>query len=109
MAKERNTADAYRKKAYEGDTKAMNNLGEDIPVIMDGMYLGDYILDTSNLNKTEFIILPVLTVFLHVGVLDQRHDHGDEQRQREGNRRQRQRDPDAVSQQPGKGIHQDIP
>ena len=38
-------------------------LGEDIPVIMDGMYLGDYILDTSNLNKTEFIILPVLTVF----------------------------------------------
>ncbi|MBQ2496180.1 MAG: sel1 repeat family protein, partial [Prevotella sp.] len=27
MAKERNTADAYRKKAYEGDTKAMNNLG----------------------------------------------------------------------------------
>ena len=27
MPKERNKADGYRKKAYEGDTKAMNNLG----------------------------------------------------------------------------------
>ena len=27
MPKERNKADAYREKAYEGDTKAMNNLG----------------------------------------------------------------------------------
>ena len=27
MPKERNTADSYREKAYEGDTKAMNNLG----------------------------------------------------------------------------------
>ena len=27
MSKERNRADAYREKAYEGDTKAMNNLG----------------------------------------------------------------------------------
>ena len=27
MPKERNKADGYREKAYEGDTKAMNNLG----------------------------------------------------------------------------------
>ena len=27
MPKERNKADSYREKAYEGDTKAMNNLG----------------------------------------------------------------------------------
>ena len=27
MSKERNKADGYREKAYEGDTKAMNNLG----------------------------------------------------------------------------------
>ena len=27
MPKERNKADTYREKAYEGDTKAMNNLG----------------------------------------------------------------------------------
>ncbi len=27
MQKERNKADGYREKAYEGDTKAMNNLG----------------------------------------------------------------------------------
>ena len=27
MSKERNRADAYREKAYEGDTKAINNLG----------------------------------------------------------------------------------
>ena len=27
MPKERNQADGYREKAYEGDTKAMNNLG----------------------------------------------------------------------------------
>ena len=27
MPKERNKADDYRKKAYAGDTKAMNNLG----------------------------------------------------------------------------------
>ena len=26
MPKERNKADSYREKAYEGDTKAMNNL-----------------------------------------------------------------------------------
>ena len=26
MPKERNKADGYREKAYEGDTKAMNNL-----------------------------------------------------------------------------------
>jgi len=26
MPKERNKADGYRKKAYKGDTKAMNNL-----------------------------------------------------------------------------------
>ena len=29
MPKERNKADSYREKAYEGDTKAMNNLGGD--------------------------------------------------------------------------------
>ena len=28
MPKERNKADGYREKAYEGDTKAMNNLGD---------------------------------------------------------------------------------
>jgi hypothetical protein len=27
MPKERNKVDGYREKAYEGDTKAMNNLG----------------------------------------------------------------------------------
>ena len=27
MPKERNKADSYREKAYEGDTKTMNNLG----------------------------------------------------------------------------------
>jgi len=27
MPKERNKADSYREKAYEGDTKVMNNLG----------------------------------------------------------------------------------
>ena len=27
MPKERNKAESYREKAYEGDTKAMNNLG----------------------------------------------------------------------------------
>ena len=27
MPKERNKAEGYREKAYEGDTKAMNNLG----------------------------------------------------------------------------------
>ncbi len=27
MPKERNKTDSYREKAYEGDTKAMNNLG----------------------------------------------------------------------------------
>ena len=27
MPKERNKADDYREKAYQGDTKAMNNLG----------------------------------------------------------------------------------
>ena len=27
MPKERNKADSYREKAYDGDTKAMNNLG----------------------------------------------------------------------------------
>ena len=27
MPKELNKADSYRKKAYEGDTQAMNNLG----------------------------------------------------------------------------------
>ena len=27
MPKERNKANGYREKAYEGDTKAMNNLG----------------------------------------------------------------------------------
>ena len=27
MPKERNKADSYREEAYEGDTKAMNNLG----------------------------------------------------------------------------------
>lgn len=27
MSKERNKADSYREKAYQGDTKAMNNLG----------------------------------------------------------------------------------
>ena len=27
MPKERNKADGYREKAYEGETKAMNNLG----------------------------------------------------------------------------------
>ena len=27
MPEERNKADGYREKAYEGDTKAMNNLG----------------------------------------------------------------------------------
>ena len=27
MPKERNKADGYREKAYEGDTRAMNNLG----------------------------------------------------------------------------------
>ena len=27
MPKERNKADGYREKAYEGDAKAMNNLG----------------------------------------------------------------------------------
>ena len=27
MSKERNKADGYREKAYEGDAKAMNNLG----------------------------------------------------------------------------------
>ena len=27
MPKERDRADSYREKAYEGDTKAMNNLG----------------------------------------------------------------------------------
>ena len=27
MPKERNKADSYREKAYEGDTRAMNNLG----------------------------------------------------------------------------------
>ena len=27
MPKDRNKADSYREKAYEGDTKAMNNLG----------------------------------------------------------------------------------
>ena len=27
MPKERNKADSYREKAYEGNTKAMNNLG----------------------------------------------------------------------------------
>ena len=38
MPKERNKAEGYREKAYEGDTKAMNNLGvcyERGPIILN--------------------------------------------------------------------------
>ena len=48
MPKERNKADGYREKAYEGDTKAMNNLGvcyergTGVKVSLELAFLGHY-------------------------------------------------------------------
>ena len=51
-------------------------LGENIPVIMDGMYVGSYILDTVQLNKTRLFVSPVVTAYgntdyLYVTLLDE--------------------------------------
>ena len=52
MPKERNKADGYREKAYEGDTKAMNNLVESVPSSLGCK------------NTYFFRILQVFVVFL---------------------------------------------
>ena len=51
----------YFNDVYYSDMKYL--YGEDIPIIMNGKYLEDYILDTVQLNKTKLIASPIVTAY----------------------------------------------
>ena len=51
----------YFNDVYYSDMKYL--YGEDIPIIMNGKYLEDYILDTVQLNKTKLNASPIVTEY----------------------------------------------
>ena len=51
----------YFNDVYYSDMKYL--FGENIPIIMDGKYLEDYILDTVQLNKTKLNASPIVTAY----------------------------------------------